>query len=238
MLRTNLSTRPFYNDRAVRTGLAVLALVALGLTFFNAIEILRLERAGREARQTVARNNEQARDMRQKAQVIRQSINQAALQAVQASARDANALIDRRAFSWTALVNYFQATLPPDVRIASVRPQVDDEGRMMVAIAVFARRAEDLSEFADALETTGAFSDVLPRQLSVEEDGSLRAEVQGYYAGPAAAAASPGASSSAKATEDKPAGPAVPSGQASEPGPPSRPGRSGETGSTGSGGAR
>jgi hypothetical protein len=210
MLRTNLSTRPFYNDRAVRTVLAAFALTALGLTFFNAIEILRLERAGREARQTVARNNEQARDMRQKAQVIRQSINQAALQAVQASARDANALIDRRAFSWTALLNYFQATLPPDVRIGSVTPQVDDDGRMMVAIVVFARRAEDLSEFADALETTGAFSDVLPRQLSVEEDGSLRAQVQGYYAGPAAGAAanSPGAST----------GQAVPSGQASEPG--------------------
>ena len=212
MLRTNLSTRPFYNERAVRTGLAVLALIALGLTFFNAIEILRLERAGREARQTVARNNAQARDMRQRAQVIRQSINQAALQAVQASARDANALIDRRAFSWTALLNYFQATLPPDVRIASVTPQVDNDGRMMVSIAVFARRVEDLSEFADALETTGAFSDVLPRQTNVEEDGTLRAAVQGYYAGPAIGAAPPSAAASA--------GQAVPAGQASEPGGP------------------
>ena len=240
MLRTNLSTRPFYNDRGVRTGLAVLALIAIGLTLFNAIEILRLERAGREARQTVASNNAQARDMRQKAQVIRQSINQAALQAVQASARDANALIDRRAFSWTALLNYFQATLPPDVRIASVAPQVDNDGRMMVSIAVFARRVEDLSEFADALETTGAFSDVLPRQTTVEDDGTLRAAVQGYYAGPAAAGSqpSPGASSSAKATEGKPAGQAVPAGLSSEPGPASRLRGSGEPGPAGRGGGR
>ena len=201
MLRTNLSTRPFYNDRAVRTGLVALALIALGLTSFNAIEILRLERAGREARQTVARNSAQARDIREKARVIRQSINQTALQAVQASARDANALIDRRAFSWTALLNFFQATLPADVRIASVTPQVDDEGRMLVSISVFARRAEDLSEFADALETTGAFSDVLPRQLAVEEDGTLRSQVQGYYAGPVRGAAQ-----------------AVPTGQTSEAG--------------------
>src|SRR5687768_3297785 len=179
MLRTNLSTRPFYNDRAVRNALLGLALIAVGLMLFNAIEILRLERAGREARQTVAQNAAQARDLREKARVIRQSINQTALQAVQVSARDANALIDRRAFSWTALLNYFQATLPPDVRIASVTPQVDNDGRMLVAISCFTRRAEDLYEFADALETTGAFSDVLPRQLSTEEDGTLRAEVQG-----------------------------------------------------------
>jgi hypothetical protein len=193
MLRGNLSTRPFYNDRAVRTGLVLLALIALGLTIFNAAEILRLERAGREARQTIAQNAEQAREARERARVIRQSINQAALQQVQVSARDANALIDRRTFSWTALLNYFQQTLPTDVRIMSVTPQVDDDGRMLVAIQVMARRAEDLSEFADALETTGAFSNVLAVQQSVEDDGSWRAGLQGYYSLPpkTAAATSP-----------------------------------------------
>jgi hypothetical protein len=191
MLRGNLSTRPFYNDRAVRTGLVALALIALGLTVFNAAEILRLERAGREARQMVAQNAEQAREARERARVIRQSINQKALQAVQVSARDANALIDRRTFSWTALLNYFQQTLPADVRIMSVTPQVDDDGRMLVAIEVMARRAEDLSEFADALETTGAFSNVLAVQQRVEEDGSWRAALQGYYSLPPSNAAQP-----------------------------------------------
>ena len=189
MLRGNLSTRPFYNERVVRTLLAVLALVAVGLTVFNAVEILRLERAGRDARQTVAQNAAQARDMRQKAQVIRQGINQAQLEAVRVSARDANALIDRRTFSWTALLNYFQATLPPDVRIAGVAPQIDEDGRMLVAISVFARRIDDLSEFEDALESTGAFTDVLSRTIGTEEDGTTRAQLQGYYSGPVAASA-------------------------------------------------
>lgn len=189
MLRGNLSTRPFYNERMVRTLLAVLALVAVGLTVFNAVEILRLERAGRDARQTVAQNAAQARDLRQKAQVIRQGINQAQLEAVRVSARDANALIDRRTFSWTALLNYFQATLPPDVRIAGVAPQIDEDGRMLVAISVFARRIDDLSAFEDALESTGAFTDVLSRTIGTEEDGTTRAQLQGYYSGPVAASA-------------------------------------------------
>ena len=204
MLRGNLSTRPFYNERFVRNLLVALAVVAVGLTVFNIIEILRLERAGRDARQTVARNNEQAREMRQKAQVIRQSINQAQLEAVRVSARDANALIDRRAFSWTALLNYFQATLPPDVRVATVTPQVDEEGRMLVSISVFARRFDDLSEFQDSLEATGAFTDVLSRQLGQEEDGSLRAEIQGYYSGPATPAATTPAASSEPAKSAPP----------------------------------
>ena len=182
MLRQNLSTRPFYNERGVRTALAVLGVIALGLTAFNAIEILRLERGGREARQTVSQNNEQAREMRDKARVIRQSINQAQLDAVQASAREANALIDQRAFSWTELLNYFQATLPPDVRITRVAPQVDNDGRMLVTMTAISRRVDDVNEFMDALEKTGAFVDVLSRQDQVEEDGTWRSELQGYYA--------------------------------------------------------
>ena len=189
MLRSNLSTRPFYNERAVRNLLGALGLVAVALTIFNVVEVLRLERAGRDARQTVAQNAAQAREMREKAQVIRQGINQAQLEAVRVSARDANALIDRRTFSWTALLNYFQATLPPDVRIAGVAPQIDEDGRMLVAISVFARRIDDLSEFEDALESTGAFTDVLSRTIGTEEDGTTRAQLQGYYSGPVAASA-------------------------------------------------
>ena len=207
MLRGNLSTRPFYNERAVRTMLAVLALVAIGLTIFNVVEILRLERAGRDARQTVAQNAAQAREMREKAQVIRQGINQAQLEAVRVSARDANALIDRRTFSWTALLNYFQATLPADVRITGVAPQIDDDGRMMVGITVFARRIDDLSEFEDALESTGAFTDVLSRTIGTEEDGTTRAELQGVYAGPVAAGAAPRASEPAKSGPSTSSGP-------------------------------
>lgn len=198
MLHGNLSTRPFYNERLVRTALAVLALAAAGLTLFNVVEILRLERDGRDARQTVSRNNAQARELLDRARGIRQSINQAQLEAVRVSARDANALIDRRAFSWTALLNYFQATLPPDVRIAGVAPQIGDDGRMLVAISVFARRIDDLSAFEDALEETGAFSDVLSRQIGTEDDGTTRAELQGYYSGPAAAVAPARASEGGK----------------------------------------
>ena len=37
MLRTNLSTRPFYNVRAVRALLGLFALVVVGFTLFNVV---------------------------------------------------------------------------------------------------------------------------------------------------------------------------------------------------------
>ena len=196
MLRTNLSTRPFYNERGVRAGIGALVLLALGLTVFNAVEIVRLRVASRDGRETVARNEASAVEMRDKARVIRQSIDRTRLDAVQVAAQEANALIDRRTFSWTELLNQFESTLPPDVRIGSVAPQFDKDGRRLVQISVFSRRIEDVETFMDALEKTGAFSGVLPRSDRPDDDGTIRTELQAYYHPRDAASAAPPASES------------------------------------------
>lgn len=192
MLRNNLSTRPFYNERGVRAGLMALGVLALALTFFNAVEILRLRAQDSEARDTVARNDAQARELRAQAQTIRASIDQARLKVVEAAASEANGLIDRRTFSWTELLNQFQVTLPPDVRIGNVTPQADADGRLMVQMFVMSRRIEDLEEFMNALADTGRFSGVISRADRPDADGTLLSQVQAYYA--PAAPPSPGAS--------------------------------------------
>jgi len=194
MLHSNLSTRPFYNTRVVRVGLVGLAVIAAGLTVFNAVELWRLQRANTELGQTVAQNDQEASDLRQKARTVQQSIDQLQLSLVDAAAREANALIDRRAFSWTELLNQFQATLPPSVRILSVQPQVDDQGNLLVAIRVLSRQQEDLDTFIEALEQSGVFRDVLSRSDASVEDGNLASVLQAYYNAPAAAITPPAAS--------------------------------------------
>ena len=191
MLRTNLATRPFYNDRGIRVAIGAVAVLALALTIFNAAQAWRLQSQNRELAQAVQSNERQAREFRDKARVIRQSLNREELAAVELKAREANQLIDRRAFSWTELLNQFQATLPPDVRITAVQPQVDPDGRMLVVVTVVSRRIEDIEDFIGALEATGSFSGVLSRQDTADEDGTIKSVLQGYYhlnAKPAAAA--------------------------------------------------
>jgi hypothetical protein len=189
MLRTNLSTRPFYNVRAVRVALGAVAVLAFGLTIFNAYEILRLRSQNSEARATIASNDAEARKLRADAQEVRRSIDRTRLAAVQLAASEANALIDRRTFSWTELLNQFQATLPPDVRIAGVTPQVSDDGRRMVNIAVVSRRVEDLEQFMDSLDKTGMFEGVMSRADRPDESGALQSEVQAFYTPPAPSSA-------------------------------------------------
>jgi hypothetical protein len=196
MLRTNLSTRPFYNERAVRIALGAVAALAVGLTLFNAYEIVQLQGQSRDSRQTIAQNETQARELRDKAATIRRSIDRARLDAVQLAAREANLLIDRRTFSWTELLNQFESTLPPDVRIAGVSPQTDQDGRRMVQITVFERRIEDLEAFMAALEKTGAFSGVLSRSDHPQDDNTIQSDIQAYYTPSDTPAASQPASTS------------------------------------------
>ena len=113
MLRANLSTQPFYNTRAVRAGLIGFAVIAAALTVFNSLDLWRLQRATRELGQVVTENENTARELRQKARTVQQALDKTALSQVAAAAREANELINRRAFSWTELLNQFQATLPP-----------------------------------------------------------------------------------------------------------------------------
>ena len=187
MPRANLSTRPFYNERPVRAVLGLVAAAVVALTAFNAVQILRLRSRGAEVLAQAVEAEREAGRLRSDAVQIRRTINRQQLAAVQAAALEVNQLIDRRAFSWTDLFNRFESTLPAEVRIASVTPQVDSMGRMLVAVSVISRRVEDLDGFIDALEKTGAFREVLSRQEEAQEDGTLRSVIQGYYEVPATA---------------------------------------------------
>lgn len=191
MLRTNLSTRPFYNDRAIRLAIVAGIVAVAALTAFNAGQILTLTQRNRELADRAGAAEARARDLRARATATQQTLNQGEVSVVQAAAREANLLIERRAFSWTDLFNRFEETLPPDVRIAAVQPQVDDAGRMLVAVTVISKRVEDLDAFIERLEQTGAFRGVLSRQETVEDDGMLRSVIQGYYEPRTSTAAAP-----------------------------------------------
>ena len=181
MLRTTLSTRPFYNERVVRVGIAVVVLFAAALSAFNAAQILSLNSRNREFATRAEAAEARAAEFRNQARATRQTLDKEEVGIVQAASREANQLIERRAFSWTDLFNRFEQTLPADVRISAVQPQLDEDGRMLLAINVITRRIEDLTTFADRLEETGAFWGVITRQQEAQDDGTQRAAIQGYY---------------------------------------------------------
>ena len=183
MIRGNLATRPFYNERAAHALLAAVALVVVFLTVFNVFRVLTLSSRNTALSVDIRRDEETATRLRAEAARLRARINQRELPQVMAGAREANALIDRRTFSWTEFFNLIEKTLPENVMLTSVSPMVD-HGRTIVDMTVMGRRAEDIDSFMEQLEATGAFRSVLPRSEDVTDEGLHRMALTAEYIAP------------------------------------------------------
>jgi hypothetical protein len=181
MLKTNLSTRPFYNERAVHALLIAGLLLVIALAVFNVSRVLVVSSRYTDLSSRARAADARSQELRASALAIRRGLDPKELEAVTAAAREANAIIDRRLFSWTELFNRFETTLPDDVRITLIRPRIDRDGVVTVELGIVGRRVEDIEQFMSNLEGTGTFSDVLMREENVAEDGTLVAVLEGQY---------------------------------------------------------
>ena len=182
MLRTNLSTRPFYNERALHGVLGITAAIVVALTIFNVTQIVLLTRRqsalGREATASETR----AAELRAHAASTRAALNAKQLETMSDAAREANAIIAQRLFSWTDLLNRLGEALPERVRITSLRPGVGKDGSITVTMTVAAQSVDDIEQFMVRLEETTAFSEVYPLDDEPAEGGGVQASLQGKYA--------------------------------------------------------
>jgi Tfp pilus assembly protein PilN len=183
VIRTNLSTRPFYNERAVHFWLLVTAVLVVAATIFNVSRVLVYSRSDTQLATEASRNEARAADLRQQAARLRATVDPRQVEFASAEARQANDLIDRRTFSWTELLNTLEATLPDDVRIVAIRPKLDKDKGIVLTISVVARGSDDVDEFMKKLETTGEFGNLGARiEEHVSEQGLLETTLDTTYA--------------------------------------------------------
>jgi Tfp pilus assembly protein PilN len=181
VIRTNLSTRPFYNERAVHLWLLVGALLVAGATVLNVSAGLRYRHGDSEAARQADADEASAADMRQQIVKLRGSVDPRQLDAASAAARQANELIDRRTFSWTELLNHLETTLPDEAHIVAVRPKLDRESGIVLTINIVARDVDDVNEFMENLEETGAFKNPRPTTERFNEQGLFESILEANY---------------------------------------------------------
>jgi Tfp pilus assembly protein PilN len=181
MLRTNLSTKPFYNERLVVAALAAAAILVAALTVFNVVRFTTLSAQDRRLAGTTRETEQAVVRLKQEAARARSGIDRRQLDAVIKAAREANSLIDARTFSWTELLNRLETTLPPDVRIQAITPLDRQDGPLLLRVVVLARRAEDVDAFVDHLEKSGGFSNVVSQSETATPEGLLEVALEGLY---------------------------------------------------------
>jgi Tfp pilus assembly protein PilN len=180
VLRTNLSTRPFYNERAVHWALALALVAILALTAFNVTCVLALSQQQSVLATAAEHDEAQARALQSDAASLRASIDQKALEHVVKAAEEANDIIDARTFSWTELLNHIERTLPVGVMLTSVSPHVD-KGRVNIQLVVLGRSVEAVDDFIDKMEATRAFSEMSPTNERINEQNLYEVTIVGLY---------------------------------------------------------
>jgi Tfp pilus assembly protein PilN len=181
VIRTNLSTRPFYNERLVNLWLLALAIVIVAATIFNVSRARVDAGSNTELATRAAQDEERAAELRRTAAQLRGSVDLRQIEAVSVDARQANDLIDRRTFSWTALFNQFESTLPDNVRITSIRPTIDKDRQIVLTVTVLARSVPDIEQFMERLDTLGAFKQTHMVQERTTDEEQIETSLEMVY---------------------------------------------------------
>jgi hypothetical protein len=180
-LRTNLATRPFYNERAVQVLLVIAAVAVAAISVFNARQLYALTSKDRALVAAADTAEDRTRGLSRDIARTRTGIDAVHVADVSAAAHEANVAIAQRVFSWTDLFNRLEAALPGNVRLASVKPEIDEQGRLVVTVGVVSKNVTGIEGFLDALEKTGAFQGLLSRQEHESTEGFVEASVEGIY---------------------------------------------------------
>lgn len=181
MLKGNLATRPFYNERLVGAALLAVVILAVLLTVLNAQRLVALTRERTALGGQIDRDRSEAARITDATQALQRSVDRATLRALAADTHEANDLIARRTFSWTTFFGLIERTLPIDVRLVAVSPRTD-RGTFRIQMSIIARELDSIDEFTSALLATGAFKDVVPlEQRPRPEDGTIGAVLDSLY---------------------------------------------------------
>lgn len=185
MLRTNLSTRPFYNERIVHAVAAVVAALVLAVTAWQIVRVVGLSRYKTELNNAIRRDRGQVDVLTREAADIRRGLDQKQLTLVATQAKEANTLIEMRTFSWTKLFNELEATLPNDVMLTSVSPEFTENGVTRVNMEIQGKDEEVIDSFWKQLEKTGAFHEVDWTGVNISDTGMHRVQMSVVYTGSA-----------------------------------------------------
>jgi type IV pilus assembly protein PilN len=82
-----------------------------------------------------------------------------------------NSLIERKAFSWTRLLEDMEKVMPPGVHLVSIQPKLDDENQLAVKMTVAGGSRDRAIELAHRMEESRHFT-----QTSIQKEAYAQSQ--------------------------------------------------------------
>jgi len=168
-LDINLASRPYEDARQfwMRWGTAVgavgmLTLILLTLDVTGWVDARRDRDAMAQKRDLIAQRDE----IRANAERI---LNLPENRSTRDQSQFLNQLIERKAFSWTRVLENLERVMPPRLHIVSISPALDDDNQLILKMTVAGDSRDRAIELARRMEESGRFAQTyIPRESHVD----------------------------------------------------------------------
>ena len=166
MKALNLASEPFVSERlpGLLTGLALVFMLVASALHANRIRQLSVTQVDRG--ELVAGERELRELYSREHRTRQEQPSSAALQRWVALKE----LVDRRSFSWGALLGDLENLLPRNLRLVSIVPSLD-EGVTELELRAVARSRSEGYEFVRVLQESGRFSRAIPLSVAAAASG-------------------------------------------------------------------
>ena len=176
MDRPNLARSPFQDSRPVWLVGSVLAATAVVLTAVSLAELVSVRSEEHALAGRLVELRERGRTLRTQVEAANRRLSTVSWKALSTETASLGGVVTRRQLSWTRLLRDLERVVPWDVRLVSVDPVVEQDGRINVRLQGMAVDRAAWLRLIARLFTDGSFSDPIPSS----EESSTSSGMPGY----------------------------------------------------------
>lgn len=163
--RINLATQPYEDARQFYLQWGALLLALLVVTVALLVLVAGQHRASRDIARRVDQERRQIAVIDRERDAAEAILNRPENRDVRDKSRFLNALIARKAFSWTQVFSDLEKLVPPRVRIVSIRPSVNTSNQLEIHLEAIGDSRDKAIELVRRMEGAPTFREA---QLRVE----------------------------------------------------------------------
>ncbi|HUS05217.1 MAG TPA: hypothetical protein VMZ52_02905 [Bryobacteraceae bacterium] len=153
----NLASQPFRRDRPMLIASALVGILLAGLLCMLIFLAVSERNRARDARELIGRLNGQLRTLAAEQARLDTVLRQPQNAEVLDRSQFVNALLQRKALSWTKIFSDLERVVPHNVRLISVRPQINSQNDVLLDMVVAAQNGEPVVNMLMQLESSPVF---------------------------------------------------------------------------------
>lgn len=157
----NLSSNPFVNNRSFYLLVGCLFFVLVGVSYWNVALQGKVHARKIKMDSSLNHSREQFEELEREEKEIKARLLKPETADFLETVEFVNGLVEKRTFSWTALLNDLEQLTPGSIQVVSIRPRVV-KNEFGIEITANARNSADYIEFIRNLENSDKFQNLTP----------------------------------------------------------------------------